>query len=71
MFYLAAVTWQHLKHSNIVPFVGATHNPLQLVSIWMPGGNLMEYIDKYPEKCRLALVGLIHVRWFSSSSGSP
>ncbi|KAF9643100.1 kinase-like protein, partial [Thelephora ganbajun] len=39
-----AVVWKHLNHPNIVPFKGVTFEPLQLVSEWMPGGELREYM---------------------------
>ena len=51
-----AVMWKHAKHPNIVPFLGVTNTPLQLVSNWMPGGNVMEYIKGHPGADRLALV---------------
>ena len=57
MFYLEVITWQRLNHTNIVPFLGCTLDPPQLVSVWMLGGGLMEYINERPEKNRLALVG--------------
>jgi serine/threonine protein kinase len=46
-----------LEHKNIVPLLGITSNPLQLVSDWMPGGDLTEYIKKNPNADRLCLVG--------------
>ena len=36
--------WKYLNHPNIAPFKGATLEPPQLVSEWMPGGHLREYI---------------------------
>lgn len=36
--------WKRLRHPNIVSFKGVTFEPLQLVSEWMPGGELREYI---------------------------
>lgn len=36
--------WKRLNHSNIVPFRGVKLNSLQLISEWMPGGELREYI---------------------------
>ncbi|KAF9647907.1 kinase-like protein, partial [Thelephora ganbajun] len=39
-----AVVWKRLNHPNIVSFKGVTLEPLQLVSEWMPGGELREYI---------------------------
>ena len=52
-----AVLWKRLKHDNIVPLFGITSTPLQLISEWMPGGNLTEYIKKCPSANRLDLVG--------------
>ena len=57
IFYWVAVTWKHLNHPNIVPFLGATLDPPQLVSAWMSGGSLREYINEHPGKNRLVLVG--------------
>ena len=54
--YQEAIVWKYLSHPNIVPFRGTTIIPFQLVSDWMPGGNLMEYIHKYSDANRLALV---------------
>ena len=67
MFYQVAVTWKHLNHQNVVPFLGATLDPPQLVSAWMPGGSLTEYIDKNPEKNRLTLVRFVLLHQFPSS----
>ncbi|KAF9647918.1 kinase-like protein, partial [Thelephora ganbajun] len=39
-----AVVWKHVNHPNIVPFKGVTLESLQLMSEWMPGGELGEYI---------------------------
>jgi len=36
--------WKRLDHPNIVPFKGVTFDPLQIVSEWMPGGELREFI---------------------------
>jgi hypothetical protein len=46
-----------LEHKNIVPLLGITLAPLQLISDWMPGGDLTEYIKKDPDVDRLDLVG--------------
>lgn len=51
-----AVMWKHAKHPNIVPFLGVTSDPFQLVSSWMSGGNLTDYIKKHPDADRLTLV---------------
>ena len=50
--------WKRLEHPNIVPFLGITSTPLQLVSMWMPGGDLTEHITKYPNADRLGLVSV-------------
>ena len=49
--------WKHLTHPNIIPLLGVTVTPFQLVSIWMPGGELTEYIDVHPRADRIGLVG--------------
>ena len=53
--------WKRLEHKNIVPLLGITSDPLQLVSNWMPGGDLTEYIKKHPDADRLGLVSLNYV----------
>ena len=58
MLYREAVVWKRLEHQNIVPFLGITLTPLQLISEWMPGGPLAEYIKKNPNADRLGLVGV-------------
>ena len=55
-FYQEAIMWKHGKHPNIVPFRGVTIVPLQLISDWTPGGNVMEYIKEHPGADRLSLV---------------
>ena len=47
--------WKRLEHRNIVPLLGITPTPLQLISEWMPGGDLTEYIKKNPGADRLGL----------------
>lgn len=49
--------WKHLTHPNIVPFRGVTTAPLQLISDWMSGGDLANYINQHPNANRLRLVG--------------
>ena len=44
MFCKEAVVWKRLNHPNVVPFRGVTFEPLQLISEWMPGGELREYV---------------------------
>ena len=40
--------WKHLTHPNIVPLLGVTVSPFQLISTWMSGGDLPGYIEKNP-----------------------
>ena len=49
--------WKRLVHPNILPLLGITIAPLQLISNWMSGGDLPDYIKKHPEADRLELVG--------------
>ena len=49
--------WKYLDHPNIVAFKGVTLNPLQLVSEWMPGGELQEHLKKHPNANPISLVG--------------
>ena len=55
-FRQVAVVWKHLTHPNIVPFLGVTIDPPQLIADWMPGGNLTEYIASHPDTDRISLV---------------
>ena len=48
--------WKRLTHPNVVPLLGVTVTPFQLVSDWMSGGDLPDYI-KHPNADRLGLVG--------------
>jgi len=53
------VIWKHLSHSHIVPFIGVTLEPLQLVSKWMPGGDLRYHVRKNPDTDRISLVSRV------------
>ena len=44
-----AIWLKRLSHPNIVPYIGATVDPLQLVMEWMPDRNLAEYLQEHPE----------------------
>ena len=46
LFFKEVVMWKRLSHPNIVPFVGVTTGPLQIVSEWMPNGTLTEFVEK-------------------------
>lgn len=57
-FLRVAVLWKHSVHPNIVPLLGATTSPLQLVSDWVSGVDLTGYITDHPGVDRLGLVGV-------------
>ena len=50
--------WKHLTHPNILPLLGVTISPFQLISKWMSGGDLPGYIEDNPNTDRLKLVGI-------------
>jgi len=68
---------KHLRHPNIVPFLGATLDPPQFVSGWVPNGGLIGYAAAHPERDRLELVGSLLVPFgefftlFTSYTMSP
>ena len=59
--------WKRLNHPNIVPLLGITVSPFQLVSDWMSGGDLPEYLEKHSDADRLGLVGFHSVTFTSCS----
>jgi serine/threonine protein kinase len=61
MLHREAVVWKRLSHPNIVPFKGVTLYPLQIVSEWMPGGDLTCYISVNPQANRINLVSTVFV----------
>ena len=50
--------WRTLRHTNILPLVGVTMTERQLVVVseWMAGGNITQYVEAKPEVNRLGLV---------------
>lgn len=59
VFYKEAVVCRYLRHPNIVPFLGVENRPdprLRLVSAWMPGGCVREYIKGNPNSNRQSLI---------------
>ena len=46
-----------MTHPNVLPLLGITIDPFQLISNWMSGGDLLEYLKKNPRTDRLELVG--------------
>ena len=61
MLHREAVVWKQLVHDNIVPFTGVTLDPFQIVSEWMPGGDLTDYINANPHTNHVKLVSLVSV----------
>lgn len=61
IFCKEAVVWKRLTHPNILPLLGTTITPLQLVSDWMPGGDLPSYLKKNPNADQVGLVGVLPV----------
>ena len=55
-FHQMAVVRKHMKHPNIVPLLGVTLDPPQLISDHMPDGSLTEYIKSHPDADRISLV---------------
>ena len=53
--------WKRLEHRNIVPLLGITPTPLQLISEWMPGGDLVEYTNKFPGATRGGLASALPI----------
>jgi hypothetical protein len=58
MFCKEAAMWKSLKHPNILPLLGATISPPQLVSALMPEGDLSRYITNNPSANQIRLVGV-------------
>ena len=55
-FRKVVVTAKHLKHPNLVPLLGVTVEPPQLISDRMPGGNLLVYLGNHSDADRISLV---------------
>ena len=63
--------WKYLRHQNIVPLLGITSTPLQLISDWMPGGDLTGYIEECPSVDRLDLVGVPRIVLYPILTPAP
>ena len=63
--------WKYLIHPNIVPLLGVTITPPQLISNQMSGGDLPEYIEKHSDVDRLELVGVPPAMFIPRSPPSP
>ncbi|KAF9645728.1 kinase-like protein [Thelephora ganbajun] len=55
-FCKEAVMWKRLDHPNVLPLLGVTIFPLQLISNWMTGGNLPDYIERHTDADRIRLL---------------
>ena len=53
--------WKYMIHPNVLPLLGITIDPFQLVSDWMSGGDLPTYINHYPDVDRLRLVSIHYI----------
>ena len=53
--------WKRLTHDNIVPFKGVTLDPFQIVLEWMPGGDLVSYINLNLRASHVNLVSPVFV----------
>ena len=63
---------KHLAHPNIVPLLGVTLDPLQLISDWSSGENdLTEHIMNNPDADRLRLVGTFSTSLRDALTPSP
>ncbi|EMD36220.1 hypothetical protein CERSUDRAFT_115163 [Gelatoporia subvermispora B] len=53
-----AVVWKHLRHRNIVPFIGIDYEifPLSLVCEWMSNGTVVDYLTSNHAINRLQLL---------------
>lgn len=62
--------WKYMVHPHVLPLLGVTAHPFQLISNWMSGGNLPRYINDHPNADRLGLVKVPDIvcvprlRWF-------
>ena len=50
--------WKRLNHPNVLPTLGAGLDIAELcvVSPWMPDGDLLQYLNKYPGVSRVSIV---------------
>ena len=47
---------KRLSHPNIVPFVGVTVDPFQMVAERVSDRNMVEYLEEHPKADRISLV---------------
>ena len=71
IFCQEAVVWKHLTHPNVLPLLGITVTPFQLISKWMSGGDLPDYLKKNPDADRFGLVSIPFVVLIPRSLAVP
>src|ERR1700742_183357 len=49
IFCQEAVVWKRMTHPNVLPLLGVTVTPFQLVSSWMSGGHLPDHLKNNPD----------------------
>ena len=57
-FYREIVGWKYVSHANVVPFLGISETLFSfcIISPWLSGGNIFEYIRKHRGANRFQLV---------------
>ena len=57
-YFKEVVAWKRLNHPNVIPMYGAAPDIAELcvVSPWMPEGDLLQYLDRYPGANRVSIV---------------
>lgn len=54
--YGAVATWAWLDHPNILPCFGITVDPFQVMTEWVPHGNVIKYVQTHTNADRVCLV---------------
>jgi len=59
------VTWKTLCHPNVLPLLGVTMEEklFAMVSEWMVGGNINEFVEAHRDVNRFELVGFYFYHW--------
>jgi serine/threonine protein kinase len=52
------ITWKAIQHPNVLPLLGVAiaGDQIAMVSEWMAGGNIKEFIETHPNANRYKLV---------------
>lgn len=64
MFYHEAAKWKRISHPNLVSVFEVSDTTVQegisfsVIVPWLPGGSVIEYLQKHREADRLKLVGV-------------